>query len=64
MLTQLWARFQALDGAREAGQYGLAAITHVQIDAANRLHDWRLQPHEVQALLMLDVAIRFPEEKA
>ena len=39
---------------------GASSMSYQDIEAWCRLMDRRLAPHEVQALLMLDAAIRHP----
>lgn len=59
-LAYLWRWFGELDMARGIGEYGLEAITYMQIDAWARLTNRKPLPHEVQALTRLDRAVRFP----
>lgn len=46
---------------REAGFHGPARLSPVQIDAACRLFGWQLRPHEVEALLALDLVTLYPD---
>lgn len=41
---------------------GAAPLSYATIEAWSRLTDTRVEPHEVDALLMLDAAIRHSEE--
>lgn len=45
---------------RRYGMNGSEPFTPSDIDAANRLFDWQLQPHEVEALSLMDSAMLFP----
>lgn len=60
-LDYLWERFATLDGMRHEGTHGPAPFTPESIAAANVLFCWQLEPYEVEALRMLDVASRHPE---
>lgn len=60
-LLYLWEYFAELDMARGEGFNGAAPLTYATIDAWSRLLDHKVQPHEVQALLSLDLAFRHPE---
>lgn len=62
-LRSLWEQFQKLNGMRGVTQFGLARLTPGDIDAANRLLRWELEPHEVEALIALDIATLYPEPK-
>jgi hypothetical protein len=39
---------------------GFARLSHLEIEAAARLHGWRLRPHEIDALLLLDDVMLAP----
>lgn len=56
--TYLWNWFGALQRTRQMSQHGIQAITYAEIAAWAALTDvWPL-PHEVDALIDLDVAVR------
>lgn len=57
----LWDRFQILNGMRHEGVHGPAPFTPETIYAANELFCWQLEPQEVDALRLLDLASRHPE---
>ena len=65
-LEYLWEWFLELNASRSVGMHGLAAITYQDIDAWARLTGREPDPLEVQALMQLDTAWRFPgdEEQA
>lgn len=60
-LAYLWARFGVLDGMRTFHMSGPNPITPEAIRAATGLYGWTLSPLEVDALRMLDMAVRHPE---
>ena len=62
-MAHLWEIFERLDAMRSVGQYGLERFTPTHIDAGCRLFGWTLAPHEVEALVSLDVATLYPEEE-
>jgi hypothetical protein len=63
-LHYLWERFERLDAMREAGFHGPARFSPPFLDAAGRLLGWRLAPHEVEALMLLDAVTLYPEPPA
>jgi len=60
-LTPLWRRFLALDASRGVNEAGLMPLTYPDVRAYAALTDWQPEPHEADALMELDRAIRFPE---
>lgn len=60
-LRPLWEIFERLDSMREVGVNGLCRFTPMHIDASRRLFGWTLAPHEVEALVMLDLVTLYPE---
>jgi len=63
-LAYLWDWHTELSLARGEGFSGAAALTYTDIEAWTRLMDTHPEPHEVQALLILDAAIRHPGDDA
>lgn len=63
-LAYLWERFGVLDGMRTFHMSGPNPLTPDAIRAAAELYRWTLSPLEVDALRMLDVAVRHPEAGA
>lgn len=61
VLAGLWDQFAVLDRMRGEGMAGLAPVTLEGIQAARQLFRWRLEPHEVESLHLLDLAIRYPD---
>jgi hypothetical protein len=59
-LDYLWSWFQRLHLARRAGMAGLERLAFLDIDAANRLLEWQILPHEVDALFRLDLVTLYP----
>ena len=62
-LGTLWDRFQMLSRVRAPGIAGPALVTLTEIKAANDLLQWDLQPHEVEALHLIDMAMLAPEAR-
>lgn len=63
-LAYLWFdRFLPLHGMRRYGMNGAELFGPPDLEAANRLFDWDLQPHEVEVLTLLDRATVFPPKK-
>jgi hypothetical protein len=60
-MTELWERFQVLGLGRRMGMTGPERIAITDIEAANRLLDWDLQPHEIKALMHLDLVTLYPK---
>lgn len=54
----LWRWFCELERTRQVGQHGVQAMTYLEIAAWARLTGREPLPHEVDALLALDVAVR------
>lgn len=61
-LSYLWEIFTRLDGMRAVGQYGFERFTPQHIESGCRLFGWTLAPHEVEALVQLDLATLYPGE--
>lgn len=65
-VAYLWRWFLELERSREVVVIGdtvqLKPHTPSEIEAWARMSDRRLLPHEFDALVQLDVAMRFPEE--
>jgi hypothetical protein len=59
-VAYLWDYLLELDRARRYGFNGPEGLTYVDLDAWCRLTDRVLEPHEVEALMMLDMALRAP----
>lgn len=57
-LAYLWEWFLDLSRTRQIGDFGVQAITYTELAAWSGLRDYRLAPHEVDALLELDTAVR------
>lgn len=57
-LEVLWTWFNELRATRSVGMGGLEPLTYREVDAWARLTDRRPKPHEVQALMRLDLATR------
>ena len=57
-LEYLWVWHAELTRTREMGTYGPKALSYAEIDAFARLTDRNVEPHEVDALLQLDLASR------
>ena len=62
-LRVLWHRFERLDAMRSVGQFGLERFTPGHIMAGAALFGWRFAPHEVEALVRLDLVTMHPEER-
>lgn len=60
-MEYIWGYFITLDRNRGEGMSGAQPITYEQIDAWNRLLDIQVKPYEVEALILLDLALRHPE---
>lgn len=60
-LVYLWERFVVLDAMRTHGMAGPNPVTPAAIRAAAALYDWTLTPLEVDAIRVLDGAIRHPD---
>jgi hypothetical protein len=58
----LWQYFLEVSLGRGAGPMGASGLSYRDVEAWCRLMDRRLAPHEVQALLLLDSAVRDPGE--
>lgn len=57
-VAYLWEWFGELECTRSANEVGLMPITYSEILAWSKLMDRNVRPHEVEALLMLDVTMR------
>lgn len=57
-LELLWQWFNELRVTRSVGVGGIEPLTYSEIDAWARLTDRKLRPHEVTALMTLDLATR------
>lgn len=60
-LDYLWGWWLELERSRTYGMHGPDPLTYQQIDAWARLTEQRPAPHEVAALLALDLVARFPD---
>lgn len=61
-IEYLWDWFQELERVRGVTEAGLCPIGYTEIDAWRRLTGRVLRPHEVEGLVVLDLATRFPRE--
>lgn len=61
-LDYLLGIYDELALSRSVGMSGLDPIRHLDIEAWSRLMDIPLEPHEVEGLLHIDMATRFPGE--
>lgn len=61
-LAYLWDWFWELDAGRAEGFTGPAAFSYQELDAWARLTGRQPSPHEVQALMSIDLAVRHPAE--
>lgn len=61
-LYGLWLVFEKLHGSRGAGMHGPERLRMADIHAADALYGWGLAPHEVDALMMLDLVTLYPGE--
>jgi hypothetical protein len=61
VLRYLWDWFRTLHTMRGAGLAGPARLTALDIYAANQLYDWGIEPHEVEALNVLDAVTLYPD---
>lgn len=57
----MWERFELLNTGRGVGMAGPERLRFTDIAAADRLLEWQLAPHEVEALLQLDLVWLFPD---
>ena len=62
-LRYLWTVFEKLDAMRSVGVNGLERFTPQHIQAGVQLFGWRLAPHEVEALVSLDLVTLYPGEE-
>jgi len=62
VLDYLWDWFCALNLSRGAGMHGLERLTYPGIESWARLMRCDIQPHEVDALMQIDVAYLYPGE--
>lgn len=63
-LAYLWFdRFLPLHRMRRYGMNGPEVFGPADIEAANRLFDWDLQPHEVEVLTLVDRVYLFPPKR-
>jgi hypothetical protein len=62
-LGGLWAIFSQLDAMRAVGFNGLERFTPAHIADGARLFGWQLEPHEVEALVALDLVTLYPGEE-
>ena len=56
----LWDWFGELDRTRDLGPHGPRALSYMEVDAWARLTGRSPMPHEVDALMVLDGAMRAP----
>lgn len=61
-LAYLWEWFMELERTRTVTEAGLEAIGYAEILAWATLTDRVIRPHEVEALVILDLATRFPSK--
>ena len=57
-LADLWTMFATLSAMRGEGMSGPAPLTAEAIRAGDVLLGWQLHPHEVEALVQLDIVTR------
>lgn len=62
-LEGLWDMFQRLHAMRAVGFNGPERFTPSHIADADRLFGWHLAPHEVEALVALDLVTLYPGEE-
>lgn len=62
-VAYLWQWHMELERVRDVSQAGLRPITYSEIKAWAELTDRHVLPHEVEALVLLDLAERFPGEE-
>ena len=60
-LAYLWDIFDRLDALRRVGMNGLERLNASDLWAALHLFEWPLAPHEVDALMRLDLATLYPD---
>jgi hypothetical protein len=63
-LSYLWEVFERLDMMRSSGMNGWERFTPTHIINGMRLFDWELHPHEIEAIVALDMATMYPDETA
>ena len=63
LLAGLWDIFERLDAMRAVGFNGLERFTPAHIRDGDTLFGWGLAPHEVEALVALDLATLYPGEE-
>jgi hypothetical protein len=61
-IEYLWGLYHELSLGRGVGAMGANSLSYQDVEAWCRLMDRRIAPHEVQALLLLDAAVRHPGE--
>ena len=55
--------FERLDSMRSVGMNGLERFTPEHIRSGAQLFEWDLKPHEVEALVTLDLVTLYPGEE-
>jgi len=63
VLLYLWGWFVQLSAGRASGPMGSSGISFQDVDAWARLMDHQPKPHEVNALMMMDVTFRNAQSK-
>lgn len=59
--VHVWKWFSELEQTRSMSRYGMGPLTYTEIDAWARLTRRTPEVWEVDALMTMDVAMRFPE---
>jgi hypothetical protein len=62
-LGGVWDIFQRLDAMRAVGFNGPERFTPTHIADGARLFGWTLEPHEVEALVALDLVTLYPGDE-
>ena len=62
-LEYLWQRYMVLHNTRSYTEFGMLPVTGDSVQAWSKLLDWRMKPHEIEALIAIDAAYRNPEER-
>lgn len=63
VLRYLWEWFTELERARSVGPHGVNPMSYQDIDAWARLLRRPVLPHEVSALMRLDLVMRHPDPR-
>jgi hypothetical protein len=60
-LAYLWDVFERLDAMRRVGFNGLERLAPADVQAGLELFHVKLDPHEVEALVLVDLAMLHPD---